>query len=261
MAPWRRGNTRGVKIVLLGVVLIAAVGISRSLCGAREGAWPTETSSRVATSSLATTASPRTEAATSVTPNPSLLPPTPSPLTTSTTRVSQTLASIQSSTTQQTSSRRMSAQVVAVIDGDTLEANLVGLGREKVRLLGIDAPESDEEFYGEAKRELARFVTGSTVTLETDIEERDRYGRLLAYVWAGGLLVNAELLRLGVATLYLIPPNVKYMDLLKAAQDEARAAARGMWGATGAAIWNNSGDTVKVLDPEGRIVESYTYSR
>jgi micrococcal nuclease len=230
--------------------------------------------------------------------------------------------------------------VVSVIDGDTIVVEADGTEGE-VRLIGIDTPETGEAFSGQAKDALEKLVGGGSVRLETDVESRDQYDRLLAYVWVGGLMANAELLRQGLATLYTVPPNVKYVDMLRAAQDEAEAAQLGAWGepsetplrivtvhydapgddslslneeyvdfkvlaagtlqgysvedqtghryrfpdrvlnkgdivrlhsgegsdtqtdlywgASGAAIWNNDGDTVKVLDPQDRIVEKYDY--
>ena len=65
--------------------------------------------------------------------------------------------------------------------------------------------------------------------LEQDVTTTDQYGRLLAYVWVGPTMANEELLRLGLATLYTLPPNVKYTNTFQAALDEAKAAQRGMW--------------------------------
>jgi len=67
------------------------------------------------------------------------------------------------------------------------------------------------------------------VRLELDVQERDRYGRLLAYVWVGDTMVNAELVRRGYAQVMTIPPNVKYQQLLVKLQREAREAGRGLW--------------------------------
>ena len=211
-----------------------------------------------------------------------------------------------------------------------------------MRLIGIDAPETGENFSQQATDALTKLVDGQEVDLVLDQQTRDQYGRVLAYVFLeDGVMANAELLRQGAATLYTVPPNIKYVDTLQAAQDEAQAAGAGMWGAaapsplrivtvnynppgddtldlneeyivfqvlvttslrgyavedesghrfdfpdrilkkgqdltlhsgkgtnTGtdlywgasdAAIWNNDGDTVKVLDPRGHIVEDYAY--
>jgi micrococcal nuclease len=122
--------------------------------------------------------------------------------------------------------------VKRVIDGDTI---LLATG-EKVRYIGIDTPETKHpskgvEFYG---REAAAFnkqlVEGKWVTLEFDIERRDRYNRLLAYVYADGLFVNAALVEEGYAQIYTFPPNVKHAELFIRLQREARADERGLWG-------------------------------
>lgn len=79
-----------------------------------------------------------------------------------------------------------------------------------------------------------RLVRGHAVRLERDRQERDRYGRLLAYVWTkrarGRVMVNAEMVRLGYARVMTIPPNTKYRALFLKLQREAREAGRGLWG-------------------------------
>ncbi len=231
------------------------------------------------------------------------------------------------------------AQVTQVIDGDTIRADYAGVN-ESIRLIGIDAPETGEPFSDEAKSALQSLVGAKTVELEFDVTQRDQYGRLLAYVWVGSKMANAEMLRQGLATLYTVPPNVKYVSTFQAAQDEAQQAKRGVWGGSAAspleivsihadaagndndnlndeyvtfrvivsgtllgyavedetghhygfpdrvfqagqtfklhtgtgsdtqtdlywgqdsAVWNNDGDTVKVLDPQGHIVLSRSY--
>ena len=82
----------------------------------------------------------------------------------------------------------------------------------------------------EANRQL---VEGQRVRLELDVQERDRYGRLLAYVWVerdgAPVMVNAELLRLGYAQVMTTPPNVRHAELFLKLQREAREAGRGLW--------------------------------
>jgi micrococcal nuclease len=68
------------------------------------------------------------------------------------------------------------------------------------------------------------------VRLELDVQARDRYGRLLAYVWVGDLMVNAELVRRGYAEVMTVPPNVRHQALFLRLQREARESARGLWG-------------------------------
>jgi micrococcal nuclease len=130
---------------------------------------------------------------------------------------------------------RTEAQVVDVVDGDTIKVDVDGQVYT-VRYIGIDTPETvhpDEpvEWMGpEASEANRRLVEGQAVYLETDVSETDRYGRLLRYVYlADGLFVNAELVRLGYAHAVTFPPDVKYQDLLLEMQQEAREAGRGLW--------------------------------
>ncbi|HEX2087808.1 MAG TPA: thermonuclease family protein [Solirubrobacteraceae bacterium] len=88
-----------------------------------------------------------------------------------------------------------------------------------------------ECFAREASAFLARLVEGRRVRLERDLEQRDRYGRLLAYVYRDGLFVNAELVRRGYASVATFPPNVRHAGTFVRLQREARRAGRGLWGA------------------------------
>ena len=125
--------------------------------------------------------------------------------------------------------------VVRVVDGDTIHVR-IGARVEKVRYIGVNTPEVHHPRKGEEPggREAAevnrRLVEGKTVRLELDVQERDRYGRLLAYVWVGDVMVNAELVRLGYAQVMTIPPNVRYQEIFVKLQREAREAGRGLWG-------------------------------
>ncbi len=73
-------------------------------------------------------------------------------------------------------------------------------------------------------------MAGKTVSLEFDVQERDKYGRVLAYAWVGNTFVNAYLVEAGLARVATFPPNVKYVELFTRLQKEAREAGRGMWG-------------------------------
>jgi micrococcal nuclease len=123
------------------------------------------------------------------------------------------------------------AQVVRVIDGDTIEVSIGGKNC-KVRYIGINTPETKDpqkgvEWMGpEAAAKNEELVGGKVVGLEKDVSETDRYGRLLRYVWVGDLMVNAELVRLGCAQVSTYPPDVKYTDLFLQVQREAREAGR-----------------------------------
>jgi micrococcal nuclease len=129
------------------------------------------------------------------------------------------------------------AQVIRVVDGDTILVRLDGQ-RERVRYIGIDTPESVSEqpleSYGHpAAEENERLVGGREVTLTTDVDPRDRFGRLLAYVRRepDGMFVNEALVRGGFATTLEIRPNVRYAGTFREAERRARAAGRGLWGA------------------------------
>ena len=128
------------------------------------------------------------------------------------------------------------AEVVRVVDGDTIEARVDG-STEDVRYIGVDTPESVKpgtplECYAlRASHFNERLVEGETVRLDFDAERRDVYGRLLAYVHLGEQFVNAELIRRGLATTLAIPPNTRFADLFDRLEREASADARGLWGA------------------------------
>lgn len=137
------------------------------------------------------------------------------------------------------------------VDGDTVSVVLtlsptVGAkhssSTESVRLIGIDTPETKrpdtpiECFGKKASAATASLIPpGTPVRLERDVEERDRYGRLLAYVFrsSDGLFVNHELVRTGFAAAYTYPPNVAYSDSFRDAAEVARAAGVGLWGECG----------------------------
>ncbi|MFC1539892.1 thermonuclease family protein [Gemmatimonadota bacterium] len=125
--------------------------------------------------------------------------------------------------------------VKRVIDGDTIVVNL-GDRTETVRYIGVDTPETVHpnkgvEPYGKTASEFNRsLVEGKWVRLTLDVEQRDRYGRLLAYVYTDSLFVNAELLRRGYAQLMTVPPNVLHVDEFVALQKHARETGEGLWG-------------------------------
>ncbi|OGW90511.1 MAG: hypothetical protein A3D28_05480 [Omnitrophica bacterium RIFCSPHIGHO2_02_FULL_63_14] len=123
--------------------------------------------------------------------------------------------------------------VTRVIDGDTLELR----NGERVRLIGIDAPEyrpwdRQVEPYGrEASLYARRRFDGKTVRLEYDTDLRDNYGRLLAYVYDGDEFMNEALIEEGYARAVYFRPNGRYYSRLKAAERRARGARKGLWGA------------------------------
>jgi micrococcal nuclease len=132
------------------------------------------------------------------------------------------------------------ATVVHVVDGDTLDVEVAGGSRERVRLLGVDTPETVKPntpvqcFGPEASRHTKDLLPpGTGVLLQRDEEPRDRYGRLLAYLWRARdhRFVNRDLVAEGFARTLSIEPNTAYRATLSADQDAARRARAGLWGA------------------------------
>ena len=134
-----------------------------------------------------------------------------------------------------------SGPVVRVVDGDTIRVRLGGTD-EPIRYIGVDTPETVKpgtpvQCYGRAASAYnKRLLKGHSVRLVFDAERRDRYGRLLAYVYRqpDGLFVNAELVRRGYAQPLTIPPNVSHAPEFRALARGARRAGRGLWAACGA---------------------------
>ena len=115
--------------------------------------------------------------------------------------------------------------VIEVIDGDTIVVE----GGYHIRYLGIDSPEMDEFYYIEAKQMNAELINGKKVRLESDITDKDKYGRLLRYVYVDDTLINAEMVRQGCAWAMAYPPDIKYMVYLESLEKEARQLKRGLW--------------------------------
>jgi micrococcal nuclease len=139
------------------------------------------------------------------------------------------------SVTAASAGEMLTGTVVRVVDGDTIYVSLGSGHSEKVRYIGMDTPETHHPTRGEepggweATRVNRRLMEGKTVRLELDVRQRDRYRRLLAYVYVGETMVNAELVRLGYAQVMTVPPNVKHASLFLQFQREAREAGRGLW--------------------------------
>lgn len=139
--------------------------------------------------------------------------------------------------------------VTRVVDGDTLKLE----NGERVRMIGIDTPEVHEtaKLYRDSRktgqdRETIRamgkkasaftkkLVGDKRVRLEFDVEQRDRYGRLLAYIYLNdGTFVNAEIIKQGYGSLMTYPPNVKHTELFRSLYEDARQNNRGLWQAEG----------------------------
>jgi micrococcal nuclease len=146
-------------------------------------------------------------------------------------QIVNTLSAVSPSPEKETTARE-TFRVVRVIDGDTIELE----GGERVRLLSIDTPETVKPntpiqcFGKESSNHARELLEGKEVTLVRDIEDRDKYGRLLRYVYLGNLFVNEALVKDGYARVYTYPPNVTHAKEFVAAERIARSEKRGLWG-------------------------------
>lgn len=126
------------------------------------------------------------------------------------------------------------AQVIKVIDGDTIEIE----GGQRVRYIGINTPETVDPrrpvqcFGQEASQKNKELASNKEVRLEKDVSETDRYGRLLRYVFVGEIFVNDYLVREGYAYASSYPPDIKYQEQFRQAEQEAKANQKGLWGST-----------------------------
>ena len=130
----------------------------------------------------------------------------------------------------------VTAFVVRVVDGDTIEARIDG-EVEDVRYIGVDTPETVKPgapvqcFGPRASAFNHRLVEHRRVRLVFGVERRDTYGRLLAYAYLGRRFVNALLVRRGLARTLTIPPNDRFAPRLRALELRAARRGRGLWGA------------------------------
>jgi micrococcal nuclease len=131
------------------------------------------------------------------------------------------------------------ALVTRVIDGDTIIVRMRG-SSHRVRLIGVDTPEVGRPFASEATAFTKRWLDGQQVWLEEDVQLWDRYSRRLAYIWlqqprdrtpseVRAKMFNAIIVAEGYAQLLTIPPNVRYVDIFRVLQTEAREKGRGLW--------------------------------
>ena len=138
------------------------------------------------------------------------------------------------------------ADVVRVIDGDTIEIRFIDGAIERLRFIGVDTPEKGDPYGAEATSYTSKALASKKIWIERDAGERDRYGRLLGYVWLSppmrgdegdirSNLFNARLLLDGYAKLMTVPPNVKYVDQFTTYQASARNEDKGLWGISAAA--------------------------
>lgn len=127
-------------------------------------------------------------------------------------------------------------KVVSVVDGDTFKI-IYNQKEEKVRLIGVDTPESvhadksKNTKYGKIASEYVKeLLKSQNVKLEFDVSSKDKYGRLLAYVYLeNGEMLNEKLLKEGYAQMATYPPNVKYVENFKKMQKQARENKVGFW--------------------------------
>lgn len=220
----RLGRKKLIAIGAGGVVVVAIVCCALTI-PLGNGAEPETRAPEVALDTPATqTPYPTYTPLPTHTPGPTYTPypsPTPEPTATPTLEFERT-----------------EALVVGVTDGDTIDVEIGGQVYS-LRYIGIDCPETvdpdgPEQWMGaEATEANRRLVDGQTVYLESDTTDKDRYGRLLRYVFlADGTCVNEELVRLGYARSVAYEPDLRMQSTFDAAQGEAQDAGRGLWGPT-----------------------------
>ncbi|MBU3896581.1 MAG: thermonuclease family protein [Nanoarchaeota archaeon] len=115
--------------------------------------------------------------------------------------------------------------VTRVIDGDTF---VISTG-EHIRIQGIDAPDKNDYYYYEATQRLKELIEFKTVTLERDNTNKDRYGRLLRYVYLGNKMIDAQMLEEGYAKVFIFEADKKYEKVLIYAQNYAKNNHLGVW--------------------------------
>ena len=134
--------------------------------------------------------------------------------------------------------RSVRAVVTRVVDGDTFEVRIEG-DAEDVRLIGVDTPETVAPgepvqcFGPQASRFSHRLLEGRRLRLRFDAERRDVYGRLLAYAYLDGRLLNADLIRRGLARTLTIPPNDRFAGRFRRLEMRAARAGKGLWSVCG----------------------------
>ena len=126
--------------------------------------------------------------------------------------------------TREEASKREAAFVTKIIDGDTI----VITGGQRIRLLGIDAAEKGEPFYKEAKSRLEELIEQKNITLEKEGENKDRYGRLLRYVFLDNKNINLLLVEEGLARCYFYGKS-KYQNLCAEKEEQAIKEKIGLW--------------------------------
>ncbi|KIL48754.1 thermonuclease [Jeotgalibacillus alimentarius] len=128
----------------------------------------------------------------------------------------------------------LTGEIIYVVDGDTLDVQFEDGTEERIRLLLIDTPETKHptigvEPFGPEASEFTSQFEGDQVELELDVSERDRYGRLLAYVWLDDQMLNEMILKEGLARVSVYPPNTKYVDEFRDIERKAKTDEKGIW--------------------------------
>jgi len=126
-------------------------------------------------------------------------------------------------------------KVIRVVDGDTFKVDFNGV-EKSVRLIGVDTPESvhpdsnkNTDEGNIASDYTKKLIEGKNIVLEFDVQEKDQYGRLLAYAYIDGDMVNKLLLQEGYAKVSTYPPNIKYVDEFTTIEKKARENKKGFW--------------------------------
>lgn len=149
------------------------------------------------------------------------------------------------------SPRLIPAKAINIVDGDTLDVRFENGKEERIRLLLVDTPETKapgkavQPFGPEASQYAKDILEGKEIGVEIDVSERDKYGRLLAYIWIDDKIFNEMLLEQGLARVaYIYPPNIKYVDQFRDVQKAAQKAGVGIWSIDGYVSSNGFQDGV-----------------
>ena len=178
------------------------------------------------------------------------LPETTVPSTTTTTAPTTTAAPTASTmvtTTVAAGPADSAAVVVSITDGDTIRVRLPDGSDERVRLIGIDAPEPGAPGAPGAANLLRELLADGEVMLTVDVSDRDRFDRLLRYVWVGDRLINEELVAAGVAIAKRYPPDTAYAEVFETAEGQAQVLAFGLWASTTTSTTSSTATSTTVL--------------
>ncbi|MBK7993541.1 MAG: thermonuclease family protein [Blastocatellia bacterium] len=140
-------------------------------------------------------------------------------------------------TSKKTIQQGFQAEVIKVVDGDTIKIRRNGAHKqETIRLIGIEAPEvssreqtGQEPFGVMAQQHLSVAITRRIIRIEQDVQKEAETGEILGYVWLDDKLMNEEMLKSGLAVLATTPPNVKYVERFQTAQTTAREQKKAIW--------------------------------